>query len=273
MAVPCSPPAIILLHSSASAPQQWDLLAEQLAPRGAVHRPALIGHAGVTLPPGRLTLGDDAARVLPLIDAAPAGVHLVGHSYGAVVALKLASWRPQRIASLTVYEPVLLHWLLGDGAASRPHVGEALSLAGEIDLRIARDDLPGAAQAFVDYWSGAGAWAQMPARTRFAVAACMPTVQRQFDALLDDAPTRDELAQLHAPALVLSGSRSPRGVQRIATLVRQALPRARHEVLEGVGHMGPMTHAARVNACIGSFVQAHAPAPARTACSDALQAA
>lgn len=45
----------------------------------------------------------DAADLAPLLSSSPA--HLVGHSYGAVVALLMAGAAPNRVRSLTVLEP------------------------------------------------------------------------------------------------------------------------------------------------------------------------
>jgi len=43
-------------------------------------------------------------------------------------------------------------------------------------------------------------------------------------------------------------------------LLRLAVPRARHAVLEGMGHMGPITHAPAVNRWIAGFLHASGPA-------------
>src|SRR3546814_1285704 len=76
------------------------------------------------------SLAGDAAAVLrtpgvPTGIGAPA-FHLVGHSYGGAVPLKIALSQPQRVLSLTLIEPVLFHLLALDGGAEeqngRAHV-------------------------------------------------------------------------------------------------------------------------------------------------------
>ncbi len=47
----------------------------------------------------------DAEDLLPLLDGDGRGVHLVGHSYGAVAALFAAARRPEAVRSLVLIEP------------------------------------------------------------------------------------------------------------------------------------------------------------------------
>lgn len=51
------------------------------------------------------TLADEAAPIIAAIERRGVPVHLVGHSYGGGVALYIAARHPERIASLTLYEP------------------------------------------------------------------------------------------------------------------------------------------------------------------------
>ena len=74
-------------------------------------------------------LGGDAAIIGALIDRIGAPVHLVGHSYGGAVALKLAASRPDAVRSLTVIEPVAFHLLIDGSAADRALFAEAAGLA------------------------------------------------------------------------------------------------------------------------------------------------
>ena len=53
---------------------------------------------------------------------------------------------------------------------------------------------------------------------------------------------------------MLSGTRTVEAAHRIADLLRLALPYARHERVEGAGHMGPVTHAPAVFQQLRSFV-------------------
>lgn len=52
--------------------------------------------------PGRVDFAADARRLVPLLDG---GAHLVGHSYGGVIALEMATLAPGQVRSLTVIEP------------------------------------------------------------------------------------------------------------------------------------------------------------------------
>src|SRR5215467_11177508 len=98
---------VVLLHASASSGAQWRSLTEDLQGRWRVLAPDLHGY-GQTGPrpeshlPG---LGDEAALVDAILGRSAPRFHLVGHSYGGAVALRLASDRPARLLSLTLIEP------------------------------------------------------------------------------------------------------------------------------------------------------------------------
>lgn len=246
-------PTVVLLHSSASSGRQWRALVEQLRPRFDVHAVDLHGH-GFQAPwqGGRpLTLADEAALVLPLADAARGAVHLVGHSYGGAVALRVAALRPQLVRSVAVYEPVLFGLLVqcnAHGEATR----EAVGLAERVRRHVRDGELHAAAAEFVDYWSGAGAWSSIGAERQAGIAARMPIVVQHFDALYRERLDAGRLDQL--PLLCLSGARTTTAAQRIGALLRARWPAARHETLDGLGHMGPITHPDVVNARIIRFL-------------------
>jgi pimeloyl-ACP methyl ester carboxylesterase len=264
----CGRPTVVLLHSSAASSRQWDALAASLRPAFDVHAIDLHGH-GRQAPwagDGPLSAHDEAALVQPLIDRA-GPVHLIGHSYGAAVAVHLAAARPSCVRSLAVFEPVLFHLLAEHepyGAATR----EVLELAEDLRLLVMMGQLDVAAQDFLDYWSGATAWQRMPPQQQQSAASRMPCVMQQFDALFREPLSAGALARLSMPVLCLSGSRSTPAAQRMAALLRTLLPRARHETLEGIGHLGPITHASLVNERLQGFLAeqvAHPSHPAAAA--------
>src|SRR3989442_3465750 len=65
-----------------------------------------------TSPP--LPRGDFAAEAPLFAELLGEGAHLVGHSYGGVIALYAAALRPQAVRSLTVSEPGCLRVAAGD---------------------------------------------------------------------------------------------------------------------------------------------------------------
>jgi pimeloyl-ACP methyl ester carboxylesterase len=247
---------VVLLHSSASSSRQWNALAELLRPRYDVRTVDFHGHGAQAAWHGArpLRLADEAALVEPILREA-GSVHLVGHSYGGAVALKVAELHPRSVRSLVVYEPVLFNWLFRhepDGPAAQ----QVIELADSMRERLERGDAYAAAEQFIDYWAGPGAWLRMGGAKRDSTAPRMRSVQAQFGAL-----SRESFAQLRTagptvPMLCLGGSDTAASTRRIATLLRLAFPLAQHAALDGLGHMGPITHPAAVNARIAAFLSA-----------------
>jgi pimeloyl-ACP methyl ester carboxylesterase len=251
--------SVLLFHSSASSSRQWQPLIEQLQPHHRVHAIDLYGHGRRADWPGAspLRVYDDAALALPLLD--DGAVHLVGHSYGGAVAMQLALMAPQAVRSLVVYEPVLASWLIDDDAHS-PAAREFLAVGAFVARALARSELELAARQFVDYWGGAGTWTAMPAERRQAVAQRMPAVGAHFEAVLAQRLPQSDLAALQVPMLMLQGATTRASTRRVAEMLRAVLPQARHETLHGMGHLGPITHAAEVDACIQGFIEQRLPA-------------
>jgi pimeloyl-ACP methyl ester carboxylesterase len=244
-------PTVVLLHSSGGSPRQWQELVESLRHDWRVLAVEFHGHGQRPDKP-TMTFADDAALAVPLLEMA-GGAHVVGHSYGGAVAVKLASMRPQLVRSVVAYEPVLFR-LLADDAAHPNYAIDVMRAVAAMRERLAGGRSARAAQLFVDFWSGAGAWHALSAASRQAMESRMPSIMRHFHALFAEPFPREQLARLPVPMLFLSGSRTVPAAHRIADHLRRALPLARHVELPGLGHMGPVTHAPVVNECIRDFL-------------------
>jgi pimeloyl-ACP methyl ester carboxylesterase len=255
---PRSRETVVLLHSSASSARQWQPAILALQASFAVHAVEFHDHGAQ---PGwrgdaPMTLADEAALAEPLL-AQAGGAHVVGHSYGAAVALKLASRRPALVRSVVAYEPVLFG-LLFDDAGSRCELQAVVAIAEAMRQRLAQGQALAAARGFIEFWSGAGAWTALPAERQQAFAARMPAVLQHFEALFGDPLTCGDLARLRMPLLLASGARTVPSARRIVQLVGAAQPKAQREVLDEMGHMGPITHAATFNRRVIEFLRAHA---------------
>lgn len=243
---------VVLLHCSAASGAQWQPLRAVLAPRFRAAAPDLYGYgAGAAWPgPGPLTLAAEAAPVAALIERCGEPVHLVGHSYGGAVALRLALDHPERLRSLTLIEPVAFHLLRAGEPGDRALFGEIARLADAVGRAVA-DGAPEAGMArFVDFWNGEGAWARLAPEKQAALARCAGKVALDFWATTTESARRDDYRRLAVPTLILRGARSPAVTRRIAGILAATLPVAGVATIEGAGHMLPLTHADIVNAAV-----------------------
>lgn len=245
---------IVLLHSSASSARQWQRTVEALPLRFAARTVEFHGHGAQAAWSGRaaMSLADEAALVESLLEkVGPA--HLVGHSYGGAVGLKVAMRRPSLVRSIAAYEPVLFA-LLRDDPGSWREIRSVDAVAEGMRQRLAHGQPLAAAQQFIDFWSGPGAWSSLSADRQAGFAARATAVVRQFDALFHDAMSLRDIARLRMPLLLLSGTHTVPAARRIVHLMAAALPMAQCEALERMGHMGPVTHPSAFNQRLVEFL-------------------
>ena len=153
-------------------------------------------------------------------------MHLVGHSYGGTLALRLALHYPSLVASVAVYEPMPIRVLTGDDARSRA-AAEVVGLAANV-----RRELNGDAQ-----------------RER------MRTVHAHILAQRDSAPALAEYGRITAPVLFLCGQATRLSSRRIAEMIAFRMPLVDMQFLPGMGHLGPITHAWAVSERIAVFMR------------------
>lgn len=247
---------VVLLHSSLSSKSQWIALAERLASRFRVIAVDLRGYGDNTasIAGTRFTLDDEVSLVMDRVDglvAAHVRVHLVGHSYGGLVALRLAQCWGDRVASLSLYEPVVFR-MLDDEDTS---LAEMKRLAELVSRLVAAGRRHAAAQVFVDFWSGEASYASLPLPARAAIARRVDKLPLDFQATLSWPLDPNDIRAIVAPTLLLAGDRSPAIVQRIHMVLTRTLPNRRSGSFE-TGHMGPITDAHRVNPWIEAFLEA-----------------
>ncbi len=241
-------PLVIAFHCSGGSGRQWRQLEETAAGAFEIVAPDLYGACGIRHWPGTrpFSLAEEAEPALRLLDAWPEKVHLVGHSYGGGVALKVAALRPHRITSLSLYEPSAFHLLARLGTAGAEAAREIRAVAATVDDGLLTGAYHLAARHFVDYWNGAGAWDAMKPERQQALAAYVPKAALDFRALLEETTPDTVYRRFGFPALVMRGEHAPLPTEVVADGLARLLPRGRLEVVRGAGHMGPVTHPAEV---------------------------
>jgi pimeloyl-ACP methyl ester carboxylesterase len=249
---------VIALHCSGGGAGQWDALGEALGDGYEVVAPEHYGCASTGHWTGEhaFTLADEAARAIALVDGSAGKVHLVGHSYGGGVALGVALARPDRIAGMALYEPSAFHLLRQMGEPGIEAYAEIASVARSIGRGILIGDYRGSVAAFVDYWNGPGAWDALRPSVQGALIRWAPKGPLDFRALIHDPTRADAYRGLAFPVLILRGEHAPAPTRLIAGHLALLLPSSRLAVVDGAGHMGPLTHASKVSELIAGHIGA-----------------
>ncbi len=183
----------------------------------------------------------EAEIVEAVIARAGSPVHLVGHSFGALVSLAVAARGLAPVEGLALIEPTAFGFL--------QEAGERLLYQEVTSMRDAyfRDFGNGAAEAarrVIDFYEGEGSFEALPQRMRAYVVATTPTNILDWRTAFD-APLA-AYSGITVPTLVLRGGRSHPAVARCAEILASTVERAALATVEGARHFMIATHAGDV---------------------------
>jgi pimeloyl-ACP methyl ester carboxylesterase len=246
-------PEIVLGHCSSASHKEWLPLIETLKSDWRVLAPDFIGYGQSEPWPATEPFSIDAdIEVLHAVAKKGKGpLHLVGHSYGAALALEAARTLGSRVRSLTLVEPVSFHLLRLEG---RPEWAEVEGLGRAVLGAVAKGEDREAAKAFMTYWLGRTRWWLSPDRFKSAIAATIPKVALEFSIAIDAKTTLQDYAGITAPTLLIAGSKTRAPTRAVVDLLAAKLPNARLAILPGAGHMSPFTHPAELNRLIIDYL-------------------
>jgi len=256
-------PTLLLLHGHEHGATSWRWVIPTLARAHRVLALSLPGHGDTpradTYAPG----SDTAPFVADFLDALGVGpLHVVGHSAGGAVALRLALAAPARIRTLVLVDSA------GLGREVHPLLAvDTLPLVGELAILLSR--LPGgdlgrtgmsAAMLFAQPWRAPAEFfteqhdrgrrpGQLEASTATARALFDATGQRQM--LLDRLPT------ITAPTLVVWGASDYVLPSHQARTAVDLLPDGRLALLPDCGHLPHVEHPDRFAAVLGDWLAEH----------------
>ena len=171
---------------------------------------------------------------------------LIGHSFGATVALRIAVAAPEAVRSLTLIEPVLF-------AAAGDQAGADREMGAELKALLAEDRGFDAARAFLSIW-GDQPFDSLPPAFQSQMADQVRLVAETNDTLMEDKARilrEGGLEGIDAPVLLIAGAESPPVIAAIAEALAERLPDVGRATVPGAGHMLPITHAAQVAGLIG----------------------
>ena len=235
----------VIVGSTASAPHLWRKMGVALSETHNVLVPHLWNVMGEPSWRGgdRFSLMDDALILKSQLDEDAGPVHLIGHSYGGAVALRFAREWPERVASLTLFEPAMfgvLRFLQDNGGNL---FKEVYNVARMATTAAARSEQKSDVRHVVNFWHGGDAWSTMTDAEKEGVFLTVPKMGLEFLATLWEEPAHADYAALDIPTLIFRGADASIPMQRVAYRLSRVMPQATLCTFAGAGHMLPITHA------------------------------
>lgn len=199
---------VVLVHGLSGSTRWWDRNVPALARHYRVYLVNLPGFGALRRSGPRFVLAEATSWLLAWMEAVGLeGAHLVGHSMGGYLSLRLAARRPEAVGKLVLVDPagVPTHrTMLG-------HLGPLLLAA-----RYSRPTF-------------------LPVLVRDALHAGPFTLLRTTrDLLAEDV--RGDLRRVGAPTLLIWGGRDPLIPPAIGDVMRAGIPDSRLLVIEEAGH-------------------------------------
>ena len=246
-------PTVVLVPGSCSTGAAWRPIIAHWTNRFHCVTTSLLGYGGTT--ERRTAATADIAQEVEIVEAvirrAGHPVHLVGHSFGGLVALAVALRRPDLLHSLTILEAPAPEILRRCGEDDHYQSFRQMSSAYVSAFQAGRSD---AIAAMIDFYGGPGTFAAWPQRVRdYAIATTAANLMDWSCAYGFDL-TPQLLARVAAPTLVAYGESSHPAPQRANELLGRNIPGGRVTVIKGAAHFMIATHAREVAQLVAAHI-------------------
>lgn len=243
---------VVLLHGTAMEPSSWTGLNEHIGPRLSVTAPDLSTYTSALR--HAPSLDEIAEAVAEDILDPWQPVHLVGHDFGAVIAMKIAATLPGKVASLTLIEPTAFNALYPVDEAAWQIPRDVVATVKKMQALLDEGDAAGAMQSYVDLVNGSGAWERTTQSHRSFLAGRARQAMFDLRAIAADQMTPTDLAGIVCPVLLICGGRTLPILRKVASELHHSVPFVREEKIEGAGHFPHLTDPHLVDPMIVEFL-------------------
>jgi len=227
-------PAVLLLHAGIADRRMWD---EHLEPLGAAGRRVvavdLPGFGEAALEQGPVAHWEDVVETMDGLGIERAA--LVGSSFGAAVALRVAALHPERVSSLLLFS--------GSAAPEPDPSPELLAVWEAEEGALEEGDVEKAVEAVVSAWVRPDAPEEV--RPRIAAMQRWNYELHASEQELEQAPDPLEedpalLANIDCPSLVAAGEEDMVDFKNAVGELGSSLPQATTALIPDCGHLAPL---------------------------------
>ncbi len=244
-------PTLVLIHGVGLRAEAWDRMMPGLAAHFSIYAVDMPGHGATPL--GKVqVLEDYVDAVARFVVVLRGPVFVAGHSFGAILAMKLAARQGTDIAGIAALNAIYRRTPEAEKAV---RARAAAIVAGE-----GHDPAPTVARWFGEAPQGAlktaardcNAWLGAVDQTGYG---------RAYTAFAhQDGPSKAELQAIKCPALFMTGAQDRNSTPQMSQMMAAGTPHGRAKSLKEAAHMMPMTHPEAVTAAlIDTFQTAQVP--------------
>jgi pimeloyl-ACP methyl ester carboxylesterase len=251
-------PTVVLVPGSCSTGAAWRPIIAQWENGFRCVTTSLLGYGGTA--ERRTTLDADISHEAEMLEAvirrASCPVHLVGHSFGGLVALAVALRNEVKLLSLTIIEAPAAELLRSPGEHQHYRAFREMTDSYFAAFRAGEK---AAIESMIDFYGGAGTFAAWPQRVRSYAAETTAVNILDWASAYGFQPSSASLAKVKIPTLVLRGGASHPAVQRANERLAERMQQASVVTLAGAAHFMISTHAEEVAWMIAHHVACSEP--------------
>ncbi len=246
-------PTIVLVPGSCSTGAAWRPVMAALNGRFRCVTTSLLGYGGTA--ERRTACDSSIAHEVDIVEAvirrAAHRVHLVGHSFGGLVALAVALRGRVPLESVTIAEAPAANFLREIGEHRHYRAFRDMTDA-YLDAFCGGDTT--AIATMIDFYGGSGTFASWPPRVRAYAVETTPVNILDWASVYGFRLPPSALVAVDVPVLVLRGGESHPAVQRANELLSTHIGGASLVTIAGAAHFLISTHAEAVAAAIAHHV-------------------
>ncbi|MES2510593.1 MAG: alpha/beta hydrolase [Pseudomonadota bacterium] len=246
---------IVFVPGSFSTGSSWRNISTPLSERYRAITTSLSGYGKTQerRQPGSDHIHDEMEVLEAVLQNVGAPVHLVAHSFGAWVALALATRRSPKLLSMTLLEPTVFDLLESGGERA---LSQEVNAMTDRYMTEWESGHPQAVRHVIDFYGGAGTFDAYPPAVQERLISQTPTNILDWKAGYSNALKLADLGKLKVPTLVVCGAASHRAMERCNQLLVAQLPQAQLMTLQTANHFMIGTHAAELTHAMEQHIRA-----------------
>lgn len=247
--------SVLLLHGGGSSGAQWRKVCALMDGDYRMITMDHYGHGGTSPWPGapeERTHEAEAKLVREVIKQSGGPVHLVGHSFGGGIALRMVATDVSGISSLVLMEPMAMSML--KHAEETEHYESSQQVAIQF-IEHAR------AGRVEEAWEGffaansPGAWQSYSEEVKANFYATTDNIVSGYYANLSHATTPEDCRSITLPTLAAYGEATSPRLRRMTEVIAAAIPECALHPIPEAGHMSPLTHPESVEGMLRAHLE------------------